>query len=119
VGKACTRFYEKQEFSSDAPFKVRWLNGGFIMVQAKALLTMIDAYPDLVYDVPKDNANINADKTWALWTPMVYQDTNERLYLGEDWSFCERARAIGFDIWADLRVKLIHWSAEYGFAIGL
>ena len=119
TGKACTRFWEHQEFELNAPFKVRWLNGGFIMVQAKALLAMIDAYPELMFDVPKDNANITADKTWALWTPMVFQDTKERLYLGEDWSFCERARAIGFDMWTDLRVKLVHWDAEFGYSIGL
>ena len=119
VGQACTRFFDIQESLPDRPFKVRWLNGGFIMVQAKVLLTMIEAYPDLIYDVPRNSSNITADKTWALWNPMIFQDVKQRLFLGEDWAFCQRARAIGFDIWADLRVKLIHWSAENGYAIGL
>jgi hypothetical protein len=118
VGKGCTRFLNKHDFSPDEPFKVRWLNGGFIMVQAKTLFAMIDAYPELMYDVPKGNAH-NIEKTWALWTPMVHEAENERFYLDEGWAFCQRARQIGYDIWADLRVKLIHWDAEFGYAIGL
>ena len=113
-GKVCTRFFEKQEIHDDQPFKVRWLNGGFILVKAEVLLTMIDAYKDLEIDmVPKPG--MQATKTWALWAPMVY----ERTLLSEDWAFCQRAREIGFDIWADLRVKLIHWEGETGFAFHL
>ncbi len=119
IGKACTRFFVPQEINEKGSFKVQWLNGGFILVKAEVLLKMIDAYPELMFDVPKENTHIDADKGWFLWCPMVYQDNGCRLVLGEDWSFCQRAREIGFDIWADLRVKLVHWNAENGYAIGL
>jgi hypothetical protein len=118
VGKACTRFFKRQVLSPNGPFEVQWLNGGFIMVKAETLLKMIDAYPELVIDVPKESSGkITAKETWALWTPRVYHDNGDRLFLGEDWSFCQRAREIGFNIYADLRVKLVHWSAEDGYAI--
>jgi hypothetical protein len=119
TGKACTRFFPRQEYSGDEPFKVRWLNGGFIMIQAKVLLAMIKAYPELMFDIPRDTSNLDAEVTWALWTPMVHQCENERFFLDEGWAFCQRAREIGFDIWADLRVKLVHWDAEFGYTIGL
>jgi len=114
VGKACTRFFEHQVLHEDGPFEVQWLNGGFIMIKAEVLFSMIDAYRDLVIDIPQEHAT-KAKETWALWCPRVYQ----RLFLGEDWAFCQRAREIGFPIYADLRVKLIHWMGENGFAIGL
>jgi GT2 family glycosyltransferase len=120
VGKACTRFFKKQVLHENGPFEVQWLNGGFILVKKDVLLTMIDAYDDLRFDWPKEGKSItDAEKTWALWCPMVYKDLQSRIFLGEDWSFCHRARQIGFDIWADLRVKLIHWNGEKGFSIGL
>jgi len=113
LGKACTRFFDRQEVYSDKPFQVRWLNGGFILVKAETLLTMINAYPELVVDFPSENNPLGIKETWALWLPAIH----ERKFLGEDWAFCQRAREIGFDIWADLRIKLIHWNAENGYAI--
>jgi hypothetical protein len=29
-------------------------------------------------------------------------------YLSEDWTFCRRAKALGYEIWADSRVMLNH-----------
>ena len=119
TGKACTRFFDNQQYSTTEPFKVKWLNGGFIMIKAETILTMIDAYPELMFDVPRHTSNIEADKTWALWCPMVYKNERETFFLDEGWAFCQRARQLGFDIWADLRVKLIHWDRENGYSIGV
>ena len=118
IGKACTRFFERQELHENGTFKVQWLNGGFILVKAEVLLHMIEEYSNLAFDVPKEG-NMEAKETWALWTPMIYKEKTQRIFLGEDWAFCQRARQLGYEIWADLRVKLIHWNAENGFTIGL
>lgn len=39
--------------------------------------------------------------------PMIVGDDPKR-YLAEDWSFCERARRLGFQIWVDTRPRLMH-----------
>ena len=88
------------------------------MIRADALLKMIDAYPDLMYDVP-ESTNIGADRTWSLWCPFVFKDTKRTFFLSEDWAFCQRARQIGIPIYADIRFKLWHWSNENGYSIGL
>jgi hypothetical protein len=114
VGKACARFFNDQVVEVDKPFKIRWFNGGFVFIKAEALLTMIEAYKDFSIDIPREE-DIEARETWALWCPMIY----DRIFLAEDWAFSQRAREIGFDIWADMRFKLIHWNGEYGFSISL
>jgi len=118
TGKACSRFYKNQIAYSDRPFEIRWLNGGFILVKAEVLLAMIEKYGDLEYDIPEEH-QVSAKKTWSLWQPRVYECDGQRIFLGEDWAFCQRARETGFDIWADLRVRLIHWNAEYGYTISI
>jgi hypothetical protein len=114
VGKVCARFIEGQDVEEDRPFKIRWFNGGFVIIKAEALLTMINHYPDLEIRMPSE-LNMGAERTWALWCPRVHEGE----LLSEDWAFSQRAREIGFDIWADMRFKLIHWNAEYGFTISL
>ncbi len=114
LGKVAARFLKDEKVVDDRPFKIKWFNGGFVLIKAETLLTMIDAYKDLEIEIPS-GADINAEVTWALWCPTVY----ERELLSEDWAFSQRAREIGFDIWADLRPRLIHWDREYGFSISL
>ncbi len=117
VGKVCTRLFEDTSLVKfDEPFPVRWLNGGFILVKAEVLLDMIEKYKYLAFDVFADSP-MGIKETWSLWCPSVYHNNGERLFLSEDWAFCQRAREIGYEIWADLRVKLWHWSAENGYAI--
>ena len=114
-GKACTRFFDdKNTILFDRPFQVRWLNGGFILVKAEVLLHMIDAYKDLAFDVTPDS-QMGMNETWSLWCPRVF----ERVFLSEDWAFCQRARELGYDIWADFRVKLLHWQGEYGYGLSI
>ena len=112
TGKVCTRFFDGQYGDLSGPFKVRWLNGGFILVKAEVLLAMMDRYKDLAFNV-SDGSDMGIKEAYALWCPFV----RDRTFLSEDWAFCERARDIGFDIWADWRVKLIHWNGENGYAI--
>ncbi len=113
IGKACTRFLDDQGLIKfDQPFQVRWLNGGFILIKAEVLLAMIEKYKNLEFDVTPDS-QMGMNHTWALWCPKVF----DKVFLSEDWAFCQRAREAGFDIWADFRVKLIHWNAENGYSL--
>lgn len=115
LARPCCRLFDDQhDIPGDRPFTLRWLNGGFIMMKAEFLLTMIEAYKDLEVEMPNEAYGENST-TWSLWCPRVF----ERKMLSEDWAICQRAREIGFDIWADFRVKLVHWNEEYGYAINL
>jgi len=40
--------------------------------------------------------------------PLIFEDAEGPWYLGEDWSFCERARQCGFQIMADTVIRLWH-----------
>lgn len=40
--------------------------------------------------------------------PMVKETEGGAWYLAEDYAFCERARQVGFEIWADTRIRLRH-----------
>lgn len=113
TGKVCTRLFDDAPVEADKPFRVRWLNGGFVLIKAEVLLEMIEKYKHLAFSVAENSGGIT--EAWALWCPFVYEHT----FLSEDWAFSQRAREVGFEIWADMRVKLIHWSSERGFAIHL
>lgn len=112
TGKVCTRFFDNQYGDLLGPFKVRWLNGGFILVKAEVLFSMIEKYKEeLVFMT--DGSVLEIKEAWALWCPFVY----ERNFLSEDWAFCQRAWDAGFEVWADWRVKLVHWNGEHGYGI--
>jgi len=112
TGKVCTRFFDGQYGDLKGPFKVRWLNGGFILIKAEVLLSLIDKYKDLEF-IFGEGIDKEVNKSWALWCPFVY----ERIFLSEDWAFSQRAWNAGFEVWADWRIKLSHWNGENGFTI--
>ena len=103
--------YRGEFKKTDGPFKVRWLNGGFIIVKAEVLFEMIEKYKHLKFKLDENPNGVN--RSWALWCPFVHEET----FLSEDWAFCQRARDAGFEIWADWRVKLFHWNDENGYSI--
>ena len=50
--------------------------------------------------------------------PMVVDDNvsqGSHWYLAEDFAFSERARQCGFKIYADTRIRLVHFG-DYGFS---
>lgn len=117
VGKICTRLLDNEPGDNNGPFRVRWLNGGFIMVQAQTLLDMMQHYADELRFQVGEDSGMGIKESCALWCPKVHVGPNERVFLSEDWAFCQRAHDMGIDVWADWRCKLIHWSGENGFGI--
>lgn len=47
--------------------------------------------------------------------PTIIPDGEGHWYLAEDFAFCERARQVGFQIFADTRIRLFHFG-EYGYS---
>lgn len=94
--------------------EMRWLSTGCWCVKREVVRRMIEAYPELKYD-GDDNA---AGKTLhALYLPMLYDLKPDdfpnvqlpmRKMLSEDWSFCNRWRAIGGKLYADTSIVLKH-----------
>ena len=81
---------------------------GFQLIKRHVFEKLAAAHPELAFS--KIHATIPSIKSgshqYALFDPMIDPDTGE--YLSEDFSFCRRWRALGGEIWLDLRSKLIH-----------
>jgi hypothetical protein len=81
------------------------LGTGFMMIKRGALQRMFEAYPETKYI-----GNIGLDKKYdpfmyALFDTIITKDLE---YNSEDWTFCDRWRAIGGEIWGDISIKLDH-----------
>ena len=94
--------------------EMRWLSSGCWCVKRKAVERMVSKYPELDYD---GDDNASGKKIHGLYIPMLYDfQPNDfasvklpfRKYLSEDWSFCERWKAIGGKIYADTSIVLKH-----------
>ncbi len=72
---------------------------GFMMVRRDVFECLRDNHPEWVY------MDQNSDK--KLHAFFDFQCTPEG-YIGEDYTFCDRARAHGFTVWADPTIKLGH-----------
>ncbi len=81
---------------------------GFLMIQRKALLRMIEKYPELKYQHEHGPKNESSESQWryALFNCLVNEQTG--YYLSEDYSFCRRWTDIGGEIWIDLHSRLTH-----------
>jgi len=94
--------------------EMRWLSSGCWCIKREAVEKMVNAYPELEYD---GDDNVTNKKIHGLYIPILHDlkpedhpglDRVYRKYLSEDWSFCERWRALGGQIWADTSIILKH-----------
>lgn len=80
---------------------------GFMLIRRQALLRMIEAYPQTRYTAihtavqPSSSAHL-----FALFDCVI--DPGSGHYLSEDYTFCQRWRAIGGRIWLDPHGVLVH-----------
>jgi hypothetical protein len=94
-------YEEKQEFPKDykfeipkEPVEVQWMGNGFKLVKRK-----------VIEDVKKLIKVPNL--------PMLYMGE----YVSEDWAFDQRARELGYSVWADPTIKLGH-VGTYAYTLG-
>lgn len=78
---------------------------GFLMFKREVYEALIKAHPNTKY---VDDVNLGKQ-----FEPMMYAIfdcyiDDKGHYLSEDWAFCRRAKALGYEIWADNRVLLNH-----------
>lgn len=87
--------------------EVKRIGTGFICIKREVIQQMFDYYPHLKY-----NDNIGLDPKYAPFKYALFDtsiDPNDNNnYLSEDYTFCDRWRAMGGQIWADLSIRLNH-----------
>ncbi len=90
----------------------RYAGTGLQLLKRSVLERMVAAHPELRFrslhtlpDAQPGSANL-----CALFDPEIDRDTGA--YLSEDYAFCRRWRALGGDIWLDLRSRITHVGAD-------
>ena len=90
----------------------RYAGTGLQLLKRSVLERMAAAHPELrfrtVHTLAGDQPR--SDNLYALFDPEIDANTGE--YLSEDYAFCRRWRALGGDIWLDLRSKITHVGAD-------
>lgn len=71
----------------------------FMMIRRDVFETLEKAHPELQYDDVRTNRKVTAMFDFQL---------KDGHYMGEDFLFCDRARAQGFEVWIDPTIKLGH-----------
>jgi hypothetical protein len=100
------------EFNGDLT-SMLWLSSGCWCLRRDAIEKMIESFPELTYD---GDDNMSNKKIFGLYIPMlqtIHLDKGDiTKYLSEDWSFCQRWRDIGGQIFADTSIVLKHYGEK-------
>ncbi len=81
---------------------MNYLPTGFLLVRREVYLTM-----QAKLGLPVCNELFNSPHI-PYFQPFVRSHEESQWYLGEDFSFCERAKACGYNLWMDTRIRLWH-----------
>jgi hypothetical protein len=82
--------------------EVKYAGTGFLHVRR-------EVYERIQYDLNLPVCNERFPRpVLPFFQPLIYEDAEGPWYLGEDWSFCERARQCGYRIFADSVIRLWH-----------
>lgn len=78
---------------------------GFLMFKRNVYEKLIEAHKDKKYV-----DDVGLGKQYEPWMYAIFDCyiDHKGHYLSEDWAFCRRADALGYDIWCDSRVVLNH-----------
>lgn len=85
--------------------QIRHIGTGFMLIKRHAIERMFSHYVDLKY-----KNDLNLDKIYEQFMYALFDtsiDENQS-YLSEDWTFCNRWRSIGGQVWMNKDVKLGH-----------
>lgn len=83
--------------------KAKRVGTGFIMIQRQVFELLRDAHPEWKYH----DHNSNKD----LYSFFDFKSTPDG-YIGEDYTFCDRAIEHGFTVWIDPTIKLGHMGVQ-------
>lgn len=83
--------------------KIARAGTGFLLIKRRVFERLAEAMPEIGYD---DHSEIAAPRAMHAFFEHIVRD---RRRWSEDYTFCERWRAIGGDIWLDPFIELGHW----------
>lgn len=93
------------------PVEYQYLATGFWAVHRDVMEAMIGAEFEDAYGGHRiEECVLGADRPfYPFFAPFVVHEADgRRHYLSEDWAYCNRARQLGFKVWVDLSIVLIH-----------
>lgn len=90
--------------------KVREIGTGFLMIHREVFETMREKMPEIAFTADHKSTEGLGSTGWDFFAVGPYHDkvSNVTRYLSEDWMFCQRARDLGFDVWADTCIQIQH-----------
>lgn len=91
---------EGSKIDAEGRMKVKHLGTGFWLLRVAELRQHIEKHPEIKYGGDPHPGAIR----WDVF-PMHAKDGR---YLSEDWAFCERWNADGFEVWVDTKCQLRH-----------
>jgi hypothetical protein len=93
----------------DGAVKVAEGGTGFMAIHRSVFEEMITKMPEIAYTTDINHEPPNAPE-WDFFAVgcYKYKDSGLVRYLSEDWMFCQRARDLGIDVWADVSIQLKH-----------
>jgi len=105
VGTLCSGDESKVE---DEFATAKYAGTGFQLIKRHVIEQLAAAHPELKFHAihAQDPESPSMDNRYALFDPIIDPETGE--YLSEDYSFCRRWRALGGEIWLDLKSRLTH-----------
>lgn len=90
--------------------ELKYLPTGFMMIKREVIEEMIQKYPETKYTDDTDFLTKEENEfTYALFDCAIKNGQ----YLSEDWLFCERYSNLGYSIYADVTIDLIHVGTNY------
>ncbi len=88
--------------------KVKEIGTGFLWIAREVLEKMVKEMPEIEFDAADENGKVR-----PMWN-FFFQGVRNRRLLGEDYGFCDTARKLGYDIYADTKCIIPHTgNADY------
>ena len=95
----------KSLIPDDGLLEIEYTNSGFMCIRREAVESMILNYPELEYHINSDCGLLRPPlKMYSLFDSILFID--EKKYLNEDYSFCERWTSKGGKIFIDPNISV-------------